>query len=510
MDRKKGFLNVFFSLFFKIIIMILALYSRKYIIKYLGNELNGLSSLYSSVVGVLCVVELGIGSAITFSMYKPIIENDKKKVNALYVLYKKLYGIVGIIILTIGLIIVPFLPTIANSYTVNSLDLYGGYLLYLFSIVMTYFYSAKISLINAYKNNYITSITTSIGQILLYILQIFSLIIFKSFIVFNFVRITTNFITYLFLTLYVRKNHFDVIYEKNQIGSEEKIIINKNIRAMFYHKIGAELVNTSDNIIISVFLGIEILGYYSNYSSLAVSLMALLNLIFTSLTSIIGHYYASKDNKEIEKYYRFFHTLNFLVGVVFFLGYYSIIDLFINLFYDENGVGLLLERKVVLVITINYFVQYFRKATLMFKDATGTFYNDRYVPILEGIVNIIISILFVKMFGIFGIILATIITNLLICYIFEPIIIYKYAFKMKSSKFIFKNYFYTFIFIFVITLFDKFNIINKTGDIMNLFLNGIFSICISIILIVFVIITDKNFRCFIFKKIKRIKKGVEE
>ena len=503
MDKKRGILNIFFAISFKIIIMLLALFTRKYIVRYLGNELNGLSSLYESIVGVLCVVELGIGSAITFSMYKPIIENDKRKVNALYVLYKKMYLIVGFIILFLGVIVMFFLPKMVNSETINKYDLYFGYLSYLISIFITYLYSSKMSLIIAYKNNYVTSITTSLCQILLYVMQMFSLYIFKSFIVFNIIRIITNSIVYLILTIYVNKNHKDVIEGNNSINEEEKKEVYKNIKAMFLHKIGAKLVNTSDNIIISAFLGIEILGFYSNYATLAISLMALLNLVFTSLTSIIGHYYVSKNNDEIEKYYRFFHTINFVIGLLFFLGYFSIIDQFISIFYDNNDLSLLLEREVVVLISISFFIQYFRKATLMFKDATGTFYNDRYVPLLEGGINIILSIIFAKYFGIFGIILATIITNLFICYIFEPIILYKYAFKKESKMFMIKNYGYTLLFILSVVIFNKICVIEVDSKLLELFYSGLCSVGITLIITILVIIIDKNFRTILFRSLKR-------
>lgn len=502
MDKKRSFLNIFFSILFKIIIMFLVLYNRKFIIKYLGNELNGLTSLYTSVVGVLCVVELGIGSAISFSMYKPIIDGDTNKVNALYNLYKKLYAIVGLIILALGLILTPFLPIIAKDYTVDKAELYVGFILYLFSVVLVYFYSAKISLINAHKNNYVTAIITSGSQVLLYIIQIISLIIWQNFIIFIAVRIFTTLLSWMILTIYTRKYYKEILIGNNKLDEEERKNINKNVQAMFFHKIGAELVNTSDNIIISIFLGVTVLGYYSNYSTLCVSMMSLLTLVFSSLTSIIGHFYASKKSTEIVKYYNFFHTLNFVIGLVFFMCFYGTINIFINVFYDATG-SLLLERNIVIVITINYFIQYFRKATLTFRDATGTFYDDRYVPIVEGIINIILSIAFVYLFDLAGIIIATIITNLLICYVFEPLILYKKAFNLSSKKFFIKNYAYTVIFVIAILLYDCIDLVPNQNTIASFILNGLYAASISFVIICFIFVIDKNFRNFVFGFLKK-------
>lgn len=499
MDKKKSLLNISISIFFKFLIMILALVSRKVIISCLGNELNGLSALYSSIIGVLCVVELGIGSAITFSMYKPIVEKDLKKVNALYILYKKLYTIVGIIIFLFGLLLIPFLHLIAKGYTVLPKELYFGYVFYLISTVLVYFFSSKISLINAHKNNYVTSFITSSCQILLYLIQIVVLFIFKSFIIFNFVRLITVGINFLLIELYIKKKHKNIFIENGTLGDLEKKSIKKNVGAMFFHKIGAELVNTSDNIIISTFLGVIILGYYSNYATLIISLQSLLNLVFISLTSIIGHLYVKNGGEKSEKYFRFFHSINFIIGIVFYLGYYSIIDQFIYIFYDNTG-ELLLGREIVFIITLSYFVQYMRKATLMFRDATGTFYNDRFLPLIEGVINIILSIVLLKWLGLFGVILATIITNITINYIFEPMILYKNAFDKNSLKFIIKNYVYFVLFSIILLVFDKINIVNQNYTIGNLILNGLFSILISSIVITIVIIFDSNLREMIFKK----------
>lgn len=150
MDKRKSLINVITAVFFKIILLVLTLFTRRFLIKYVGNEANGVFSLYTSIIGVLAIADLGIGTAITFSMYKPIVDGDKYKISALYKLFIKVYRIIGIIILVGGLCVLPALPYLAKDYSAD-FNLYYTFLLMLTSIVITYFYSAKSSLINAYK-----------------------------------------------------------------------------------------------------------------------------------------------------------------------------------------------------------------------------------------------------------------------------------------------------------------------------------------------------------------------
>ena len=160
MDKKRGLLNVIVSIMFKVLLLVGAILVRRYLIKYIGDEVNGLNSLYTSIIGFLAVAELGVGSAITFCMYKPIVEWDNDKVSALYHLFTKLYLIIGAVIFVVGCALIPLLPYLAADYQNVDQNVYLTFFLMLVSVVVTYLFSSKTSLINAYKNNYITTIIT--------------------------------------------------------------------------------------------------------------------------------------------------------------------------------------------------------------------------------------------------------------------------------------------------------------------------------------------------------------
>ena len=178
MDTKKGIKNVIVSITFKIILLVSSIFVRNFLIRYIGNDINGLNSLYISLIGFLSVAELGVGSAITFCMYKPIVEGDNSKVAALYQLFKKLYLIICGAIFAIGMAMMPFLQYIVKDYSSVNVNIYFTFFLIVISVVVSYLFSAKTSLINAYKNNYITTTITSLGMLLQHVLQWFCKVLY--------------------------------------------------------------------------------------------------------------------------------------------------------------------------------------------------------------------------------------------------------------------------------------------------------------------------------------------
>ena len=480
MDKRKSVLNVCVSVGFKIVTMIMVVIVKRFLIDFCGNDVNGLNALYLSIIGVLSVVDLGIGNAITFCMYKPIVEGDRNTVSALYHLFRRIYLVIGGVILLCGMALIPFIHVFAKDYQQLDVNLGFTFFLMLVSVVITYAYSCKISLINAYKNNYITTAITSGGLVVQYILQIVVLVITKSFAWYLICRTVSALLQWGITEWVTRKQYMPILKNVQKVQGPVKGELIKNIKAMFMHKIGYILVNTVDSVVISSFVGIAALGRYSNYLTIMTAVTELIKLCFTSLTSIFGHLYVEADKKTTQQYSETFHVLNFALGTVFFLGYYAVIDSVISVLFASN---LLVAKTVSFTITLNGFVQFMRQSTLVFRDATGTFYHDRWKPLLEGMFNLILSIAFVKVIGMTGVVLATILTNLLICHVIEPYVLYKHAFKSSPVQYYVRNY--TMIGLFVAGLFCmngvSISVPNPWG---SLLVNGSISVGISLVLIV--------------------------
>ncbi|MBQ9179484.1 MAG: hypothetical protein IJ132_01630 [Firmicutes bacterium] len=333
MDKKKGILNISASIASRIILLVVALYVRRLLIFYIGNEVNGLNSLYGSIIGLLSVAELGVGSAIVFSMYSPIVNKDKQKITALYCLYRKLYRIIGAVILVAGLVVMPFLPKLISDYGDLDINVYVTFMLTLASVVISYLYSAKTSLIEAHKDNYITTGITTVSRMIRYALQIATIIIWKSFVIFLVCQIIETLIVWYLTERAVKKLHPDIIslskgkgYDSQPavdltLDSDTRKDVTKSIKAMFMHKIGVILVGAVDSMVISMFIGVTILGKYTNYTAISAAMTGIIALFFTPMTTVIGHLCAAGNTDETKKYFDYFYTLNYVLGVVFFLGY---------------------------------------------------------------------------------------------------------------------------------------------------------------------------------------------
>ena len=482
MDRRKSVLNVSVSVGFKIITMVMVILVKRFLIHTCGNDINGLNALYLSVIGVLSVVELGVGGAITFCMYRPIVEGDHDTVSALYHLFRKIYLLIGAVIFLCGLALIPFIHVIAKDYEQLDVNLGFTFFLMLTSVVLTYLYSSKTSLINAYKNNYITTAISSSGLIAQYVLQIVVLVLTRSFVWYLVCRIVAVIAQWIATDIVARKKYQPVLNNVQKINGPVKRELIKNIKAMFMHKVGYILVNSVDSVIISTFVGIAALGKYSNYLTILTSVTELIKLCFTSLTSVFGHLYVEADGATTRKYSEVFHLFNFALGAVFFLGYYSIIDYLVAILFSAE---LIVAKTISFAITLNGFVQFMRQSTLAFREATGMFYNDRWKPLFEGLMNLALSVFFVKRIGLVGVILATTVTNLLICHVVEPYVLYKHAFGSSPATYYVKNY--SMIGLFLLGLLCMSSLrISLQNPWAGLLVNGSISVGISLVLLAIV------------------------
>ena len=430
-DKKRSLLNISLSIIGKVILLVMAFLVRRLLIKELGNEFNGINSLFVSVLGILAIAELGIGTAITFCMYKPIVENDNEKVSALFHLMKRVYVIIALVIFVVGIIISFFIPYMAKDYTVNKSELFVYFYLFLLSSVLSYFSGAKSALICAYKNNFIATLIYTASMLVQYLGQIISLVVFKSFYLYLISKSIFDVVQYLILTIYCNKKYYHIIKTKSSLTTETKNEVKKNIGALFLHQITANIFASVDSLVISTMFGLIILGKYSNYFLILGSMNEILKLVFTSMTSIIGQYMIKKSKKEVSDLYSLFNNFNVALGIIFYLGYFAVVDDLITIFFGEN---LLLDKKLLMLITITYFIQFLRQACANFKDACGLFYKDRFLVLLAAILNIVLSIVFAYWFDIYGVIIATLLLILTIYLPVDSYLFHKYQLETKCYK----------------------------------------------------------------------------
>ena len=205
------------------------------------------------------------------------------------------------------------------------------------------------------------------------------------------------------------------------------------------------------------------------------------------------------SKEEMKKYFYFFYGFNYILGTVFCLGYYAVIDNVITLCFGNN---LELSRGVAFVITLNYFIQFLRTSTLMFRSSTGTFYYDRWKPLIEGVINIVLSIALVNVIGMIGVIVATIVTNLLINDIVEPYVVFKHALQRKPIQYYIMNYSYILLFALSLLVIQRVSMENN-NIIIEFFANGSVAVGISVIPCMLMIITNRDFRTILCSYAKK-------
>lgn len=415
-----------------------AVFNRYFITEYLG--LNG---LYSNILNVLSLAELGVGNAIVYSMYKPIADNDTEQIKSLVTLYRKLYIIIGIVITVIGLAIIPALPFLIKDTPNVDINLNIVYILYLAQTVIGYFFAYRRSLIFAYQRNDLESKISFIVQILLAVTQIIIMVVWKNYYAYVSAIVVFNLLDALIVFFVSYKIFPDIRGKAKKLEKSYTKEIAKNTGAMVFHKLGSAIVFSTDSIIISAFVGLNILGIYSNYTLLTTALTSALNLILTAVKGSIGNLIATSDRERV---YKIFNALNLLfmwaLGFIF-VGVMVCAQDFMTLLTGDSTKKL--SYLSLMLIMLSFYLTMSRQMTNNFKECAGLFWNDRLKPIFEAGMNLGLDILLVHFLGLNGVILATIISTILIPLWVEPFVLYKHYFKKSVNWYFVRYMIYVFV-----------------------------------------------------------------
>ena len=450
-----SFKNLIIALVSQFVGVVISFVARMYFIKILGEEYLGINGLFTNILTMLSLVELGIGPAIIYSLYKPLAEKDIPKIKALMKVYKQAYILIGVVVLFLGIALTPSLKYLIKDMP-NIKNINIIYWLFVLNSSISYFYSYKRSLIIADQKRYIATIYRYGFYYLLNILQVVFLMITKNYLLFLILQIIFTLVENIAISKRADKI-YPFLKEKN-IEKLEKETINqiiKNTSAMVLHKIGSIVVNSTDNLLISSIIGVIWVGIYSNYQLITNAVKMIISQIFNSIISSIGNLGVTESKEKTIFIFNIVNLIGFWVYGFSSICLLILLNPFIEIWLGE---GLLLPVNVVFILVISFFITGMRQAVTTFRDAYGLYWNDRYKPIFEVIINIIFSLLLGYKLGIIGIFLGTIISTITVCLWVEPYIVYKYAFKSSSREY-FKKYFYyliieaiTFIITYVLCL----------------------------------------------------------
>lgn len=430
---RKSFVNVITSVLTNAIILVTAFAVQKVLVATKGADYNGINGLFGSIISMMSLADLGIGTAIIYHMYQPVADKENGKINTLLHFYKKCYiGISGVVLL-IGVVVGCFLPLLVGDVDIPD-SIYLIYVLFLADCLCSYFLAYKKSLLYADLMNYIPDTIYFVTYLVQNALQIYVLIAFQNFILFLVVKTMGKVVSNLFISLYISKK-YPFTKEKNvePVSKEIKDDIVTKVRGLLCHKLGKMLVTGSDSIVITGVLGIGTMNLYTNYHLVIGGITALLNRIFETLTNSVGNFLLDSNQERNKDVYRKIDFMNFWCFGCVAAGMYAVLQPLVTLWLGEE---FLFEKQVVLVLVVNFYLEGMRASVNTFKEAAGIFHEDRRIPLVEAMVNLIASILLAKLLGAAGVFLGTILSTAVVYFYSYPKYVCKPLFGMTYGQYV--------------------------------------------------------------------------
>lgn len=442
--------NIAFGYIGNLTSTVLGFVLRTVFIMKLDETLLGVNGLYTGVLTMLSLAELGIGTALNFSLYAPVANKEYEKIKSYIEYYKKAYRAIALVITIIGLVLIPFLKYFIKNpgnYGMQELTIY--YLIFLFNTVSTYFVSYKYSLVNAEQKNYIQTNVLTITKLITIISQLVVLWFTSNFLLYLLTAAAVELLQKIYVSYYL--NHrYPYLKEKNIIplGREERREIKEKTKALVCHKVGDVARLQTDSIIISSFISVSLVGIVDNYLMIINSVSGFVNVIFNSVISGFGNLIATESKEkqyEMFRIYRF--TANWVYGLSA-IGFYVLLSPLVYLCWGEKWI---LQSNAIAFLLIDYYFKGDRIVLSNFKTAAGVFEQDKWLALIQGAVNLVISIALVQQMGLVGIYIGTIASGL-IANITKPYIIYKACFEKEPKEYFIETIKYLAIIIGVVAL----------------------------------------------------------
>ncbi|MFP4846803.1 hypothetical protein [Winogradskyella sp. PE311] len=414
----------------------------------LGDSFIGLETTLRSILGFLNLAELGIGTAIGFTLYKPIFDKNYKEINKIIALLGVLYKKIGYIIFGVGFIISLFFPLIFSTQPFSLLLIYYVFYSLLISVLLSYFVNYHISLLGADQKGYIVQQYYQSFNIIRVILQVVVALYFKNFFLYITLELVFSIIYSIVVRYKIKKEYPWLIInslEKKEIIKEYPEVI-KKIKQVFFHKISAFVKNGTDNLLIFFLINAQSVAFFGNYQLIFMKLGGLVKMAFAGTGSAVGNLIAENDEKNIKKVLWELIAIQFFIAGFFSIIIYHVINSFILLWLEKDIY--ILSNTILLLMIANFFMIQISSPIERFKNAYGL-YSDTWAAITEALLNLAISLIFGYFYGIVGIMLGTVISMFLLVVLWKPYFLYKYGFK--KSIYLYWKGLLPIIFVFVIT-----------------------------------------------------------
>lgn len=479
--------NMFFGTVQKIVNIIMPFITRTAMIYTLGANYLGLNSLFTSILQVLNLAELGVGSAMIFSMYKPIAEDDRDTICALMRLYKIYYRVIGLVILAAGIAITPFVPMLIKKDIPNGINIYVLYLMNLGSTVLSYWlFAYKNCLLYAHQRNDVIDRTSTIVICVQQVLQLLILFVFKNYYFYLIIVLGAQVAKNLINAFIVSKMYPEYI-PRGTLEKEKVRVINQRVKDLFTSKIGSVVINSADSIVISAFMGLTALAMYQNYYYIMNSVSTFVFVIFSACTAGIGN---SLITNSLQKNYRDFKDLTFIIAWISgfcVCCFYSLNQPFMKIWVGED---MMYGMDVVVLFCIYFYLYILSGVFSTYKDAAGIWHEDRFRAIIGAAVNLVINIAFVRKFGIYAILMSTILSYIVVNIPWLIYNLFHVLFKLSPQKYVFRTVVYVGVTVIICMINGFLCECIPIGGIVGLLLRGL--ICLIIPNLLFFVVFHRT------------------
>lgn len=505
MRVKNSIKNIYISIFTQLVITLLGFISRRVFISSLGSEYLGVNGLLTNVLSMLSLVEGGIGTSIVYNLYKPLVEDDKPRVVALIQLYKKTYAILAIIVFVLSMALYPFLGVLVKQSDGIS-DLAIVYFLFVFKNIVSYLNAHKWSLINADQKGYVLARYNLLFNIITTIAKIVVLATTQNYVLYLVIEVLIFLVQNIWNGKVVNERYpYIKVKEKFEVDKDTKETMKENVKAMFLHNVGGYCVFGTDNILISALVNLKTVGLYSNYTMIINQLKGLLIPIIDGIGASVGNLIATESKEKSYEIFNVVYLINFWIYGFCSIILFNLLEPFIDFWL---GKGLLLDKFTFVIILLNFYISGLRSSIITFKTKGGIFRNDKYVPIIESVINLGASIILAKNYGLVGIFLGTTVSTLAIPFWLQPKLVYNNVFNKSVIEY-FKKYFIYFLLTIVAGVVTTF--LCSKIIVNNLFIQLVTKgiICVVSVNVVFIVALYNSFEFkYIITLIKSMCKGL--
>ena len=434
----KSIKNTGFGLIGMAINLIVQFISRTFFIRLLGAEYNGINGLFSNILQVLNLAELGFAYSVAYALYAPLQSENKEKISAIMNFLRRVYIIITVVVVVAGLICLPFLQHLIKEdittlpFTIEQVR--GFFAVYLLNTALSYVFSYKRTIITADQKSYLVSNVDNFGNVILYAVQILVLFVWRNYYIYLALMSAKTLLGNLILTLIANCKYPYLNANRHlKLDTSERSAILKNVGAMFFHKVGGVIVYSTTTIIISAFVGIMDASKYINYVLIVNAVRTMVDLIYSAITASVGNLCATTEKDYQYRVFRRISYFSSFCSVFAFVCLLGLINPFISLWV---GADLTFDLPVVVAISFSAMLAIYRLSINTFKTAMGLFKEDWYKPLVEAVIGIALAIALSFPFGTLGVVVGYTLATLLIALPIETAVVYKCGFNLPIKKLI--------------------------------------------------------------------------